>query len=71
MACMEHLCTNMKCNYGEFNNSPSSPSYCPKCDSLMNHFWDETPDYDDGDFEDFYDDDGSDSDEDSEDSHPM
>lgn len=47
MACMKHVCT--RCNYADFNNSPRTPSICPKCGEDMLHTWDEQ--YDDSDYE--------------------
>lgn len=41
MACMEHVCGNMDCNYTTFNNDHKNPRFCPKCGYIMFHYWDE------------------------------
>jgi len=45
MACVEHVCCNIKCNTFVFNNESTTPSRCPKCGADMSHFWDEETDH--------------------------
>lgn len=43
MACMEHQCTNHKCDYFEMNNE--TVKVCPKCGSKVISFFDEEGDH--------------------------
>lgn len=50
MACMDHQCSNPKCNWWDGNNEPSVLGGCPKCGAHVISTFDEEPDrdYDDG-----------------------
>lgn len=45
MACMEHSCSNPKCNFVTFNNDSRRPWSCPLCGSDLSHFFDEQYDH--------------------------
>jgi predicted nucleic acid-binding Zn-ribbon protein len=46
MACMDHECSNPKCNWWAGNNEPSVLGGCPKCGAHVISTFDEEPDRD-------------------------
>lgn len=42
MACMEWICTNLKCDWWTMNNKATMPA-CPKCGSIVSGKIDEVP----------------------------
>lgn len=44
MACMENVCTNSRCGWGQFSNE--MPKTCPLCGGKVINFWDEQIDHD-------------------------
>lgn len=44
MACMENVCTNHACGWGDFSNE--TIKVCPQCGSRVINFWDEQIEHD-------------------------
>jgi len=47
MACMDHECSSLTCDWCDTNNAASVPGGCPKCGSHVISSFDEEPEYDD------------------------
>ena len=48
MACMDHECSSLTCDWWDGNNEASVLGGCPKCGAHVISTFDEEPDYDDG-----------------------